>query len=120
MPEVVDRGEKAALPVVADDVDDVGDVAHALGLGHFEDQPSRLEAAAFRRREREPDARGRSVDHVRHEVDRQARGHAEACRGFDRLDPAGLVEPVQLAGAQAPDDGRGALALRAAPRTSAS
>ena len=88
--EIVERGDEAEPPVFGDDAFDMSGVVDALVLGEFEHDALGREADAARGLERGADARGRFVDRIGHEIDRQPQVLVveQPARGLDRLDAA--------------------------------
>ncbi|MDT4852321.1 hypothetical protein FQZ97_865470 [compost metagenome] len=112
--EVVDgRGEAVALEG-AEGVGQAVQVAHALALGDLEHQLAHGELAALGGSHGGAEALGLPRDVVGHDVEAEARLHAQARGDLDGLDAAGFVEGEAVDRIDAPEHLGGAFAREAA------
>ena len=74
------------------------DIQHLLVFGDLEDDALQWEAKACSGIQSGANTGFRLVDGVGHEVDRQQSRQVQARAQFDRLDPAGLVEGIEIVG----------------------
>jgi hypothetical protein len=115
--EIVDSRDEALPLVLADNPLDVAHVIDLFPLGELEHDVLTGKVGLSRGRQRGPQAGGRLIDGVGHEVDGKLDVLAPRVKprgGLDCLDAAGLVELVTVVGVDLGEDRPGRLTTRPA------